>query len=91
MDWQYNGVKIVPAVDLDPNTPQTPGLSRTPAITYVRTGAKLRAGTVVAQPVQPKSHLITAASSKTSGTHRSREGRTRWGEAPTHDRIGVAI
>jgi hypothetical protein len=90
MDWQYNGVKIIPAGDLDSNTPQTPGLSRALAITYLRTGAKLRAGTVVVQPVQPKSPFITTASSKTSGTHRSREGRMRWGDAPTHDRIGVA-
>ena len=51
MDWQYNGVKIVPAGDFDPNTPQTPGMTRAAAITHARTGAsKLWAGTVVVQP-----------------------------------------
>lgn len=51
MDWQHNGVKIVPAGDLDSNTPQTPGMTRAAAITHARTGAsKLWAGTVVVQP-----------------------------------------
>jgi uncharacterized RmlC-like cupin family protein len=51
MDWQHNGVKIVPANDLDPNTAQTPGMARAAAITHARTGAsKLWAGTVVVQP-----------------------------------------
>src|SRR5437762_14252398 len=51
MDWQHNGVKIVPAGDLDPNTPQTPGMTRAAAITQARTGAsKLWAGTVEVQP-----------------------------------------
>src|ERR1700678_989075 len=51
MDWQLHGVKIVPAGDLDSNTPQTPGMSRAAAITHARTGAaKLWAGTVVVQP-----------------------------------------
>jgi uncharacterized RmlC-like cupin family protein len=51
MNWQENGVKIVPAADLDPNTPQTTGMTRAAAITHARTGAsKLWAGTVVVQP-----------------------------------------
>jgi uncharacterized RmlC-like cupin family protein len=51
MDWQQNGVKIVPAGDLDSNTPQTPGMTRAAAITHARTGAgKLWAGTVVVHP-----------------------------------------
>ena len=51
MDWSQHGVKIVPANDLDPNTPQTPGMSRAAAITHARTGAsKLWAGTVVVEP-----------------------------------------
>jgi uncharacterized RmlC-like cupin family protein len=51
MDWQYNGVKIVPAGDLDPNTPQSSGMTRAAAITHARTGAsRLWAGTVVVQP-----------------------------------------
>ncbi len=51
MDWQHHGVKIVAAGDLDPNMPQTPGMTRAAAITHARTGAsKLWAGTVVVQP-----------------------------------------
>lgn len=51
MDWERNGVKIVPADTLDSNTPQTPGMTRAAAITHARTGAsKLWAGTVVVQP-----------------------------------------
>ena len=51
MDWKNHGVKIVRASELDPNTPQTPGMSRAAAITHARTGAnKLWAGTVVVQP-----------------------------------------
>lgn len=50
-DWGTHGVKIVRASELDPNTPQTPGMSRAAAITHARTGAsKLWAGTVVVQP-----------------------------------------
>jgi hypothetical protein len=50
-DWLNNGVKIVPAGDLDPNTPQTSGMTRAAAITHARTGAsKLWAGTVVVEP-----------------------------------------
>lgn len=51
MDWKEHGVKIVRANELDPNTPQTPGMSRGAAITHASTGAsKLWAGTVVVQP-----------------------------------------
>jgi uncharacterized RmlC-like cupin family protein len=51
MDWQHNGVRIVSSGDLDPNTPQTSGMTRAAAITHARTGAtKLWAGTVVVQP-----------------------------------------
>jgi uncharacterized RmlC-like cupin family protein len=51
MDWKEHGVKIVRAGELDPNTPQTAGMSRAAAITHARTGAsKLWAGTVIVQP-----------------------------------------
>ena len=51
MDWGKNGVKIVRAGELDPNTPQSPGMTRAAAITNARTGArKLWAGSVVVQP-----------------------------------------
>jgi uncharacterized RmlC-like cupin family protein len=50
-DWRNHGVKILRAGELDPNTPQTAGMSRAAAITHARTGAtKLWAGTVVVQP-----------------------------------------
>jgi uncharacterized RmlC-like cupin family protein len=49
--WKDHGVKIVAANDLDPNTPQTLGMTRAAAITHARTGAtKLWAGTVVVNP-----------------------------------------
>lgn len=51
MDWKEHGVKIVRAGELDPNTSQTPGMSRAAAITHARTGAsRLWAGTVIVQP-----------------------------------------
>jgi len=47
IDWRKHGVKIIRADQLDPNTPQTPGMDRAAAITHARTGAnKLWAGTV---------------------------------------------
>jgi uncharacterized RmlC-like cupin family protein len=50
-DWKEHGVRIVRASELDPNTPQTPGMSRAAAITHARAGAsKLWAGTVTVQP-----------------------------------------
>ena len=50
-DWREHGVKIILGADLDPNTPQTPGMSRAAAITHARTGAeKLWAGTVTVEP-----------------------------------------
>ncbi|MGH9695284.1 MAG: cupin domain-containing protein [Bryobacteraceae bacterium] len=51
MDWREHGVKIVRAGELDPNTPQTAGMSRAAAVTHARTGAgRLWAGTVIVQP-----------------------------------------
>jgi len=40
IDWREHGVKIIRADQLDPNTPQTPGMDRAAAITHARTGAK---------------------------------------------------
>jgi HAD superfamily hydrolase (TIGR01493 family) len=49
--WREQGVRIVKGTELDPNTAQTPGMSRAAAITYARTGAeKLWAGTVTIHP-----------------------------------------
>ena len=50
-DWRDHGVRVVHANELDTNTPQTEGMTRAAAISYVRTGAeKLWAGTVVIHP-----------------------------------------
>ena len=46
-DWRLHGVRVVRGDELDPNTPQTPGMSRAAAVTAARGGAeKLWAGTV---------------------------------------------
>ena len=80
IDWREHGVKIIRADQLDPNTPQTPGMDRAAAITQARTGAnKLWAGTVTVH-----------ANAKTGAHHHgelesviyvvSGRARMRWGE-----------
>ena len=50
-DWRLHGVRVVHAGELDPNTPQTPGMTREAAIDAARAGAeKLWAGTVTVGP-----------------------------------------
>ena len=50
-DWRLHGVRVVRAGELDPNTPQTPGMSRAAAINLAKAGAqKLWAGTVTIHP-----------------------------------------
>jgi uncharacterized RmlC-like cupin family protein len=50
--WRLDGVRVVHSNELDPNTPQTPGMTRAAAITHARAGAeKLWAGTVVIRPM----------------------------------------
>ncbi|MBN8279334.1 MAG: cupin domain-containing protein [Gammaproteobacteria bacterium] len=50
-DWQHDGVRVVPAGALDPNTAQTPGMDRRAAISHARVGAnRLWAGTVHIHP-----------------------------------------
>jgi uncharacterized RmlC-like cupin family protein len=50
-DWRTHGVRIVRHDQLDPNTPQTPGMQRAAAITAASAGAsKLWAGTVTIAP-----------------------------------------
>ena len=50
-DWKQHGVRIVKAGQLDPNTPQTPGMTRAAAINRARAGTeKLWAGTVSIHP-----------------------------------------
>jgi uncharacterized RmlC-like cupin family protein len=49
--WRNDGVRIVRGSELDPNTPQTPGMTRAAAITRAKAGAsKLWAGRVVIHP-----------------------------------------
>jgi uncharacterized RmlC-like cupin family protein len=50
-DWKHDGVRVVRADELDGNTPQTPGMDRSAAITFAKVGAsKLWAGTVHIHP-----------------------------------------
>src|SRR5947208_3187626 len=45
--WKHDGVRVIGADQLDPNTAQTPGMDRKAAINFARVGAqKLWAGTV---------------------------------------------
>jgi uncharacterized RmlC-like cupin family protein len=80
MDWGRYGVRVVRGDELDPNTAQTPGMSRAAAINYARAGAqRLWAGTVTIQP-----------SARTGAHHHgelesviyvvSGRARMRWGE-----------
>ena len=49
--WKHDGVRVVAAHQLDPNTAQTPGMDRKAAINFARVGAqKLWAGTVTIKP-----------------------------------------
>ncbi len=79
-DWRTDGVRVVRAGELDPNTAQTPGMTRAAAITTARAGAeKLWAGTVDIHP-----------DAKTGAHHHghvesiiyvvSGRARMRWGE-----------
>ena len=50
-DWKHHGVRVVRAHEVDPNVPQTQGMSRAAAINFARTGAeKIWAGTVKIHP-----------------------------------------
>jgi uncharacterized RmlC-like cupin family protein len=50
-DWRNHGVKVIPAGQVDSNTPQTPGMTRAAAINNARAGAsKIWAGTVEIHP-----------------------------------------
>jgi uncharacterized RmlC-like cupin family protein len=80
-DWKHDGVRVVRAGELDGNTPQTPGMDRSAAITHAKVGAsKLWAGTV---------HIHAGA--KTGAHHHGElesviyvvqgRARMRWGDA----------
>ena len=79
-DWRLHGVRVVHAGELDPNTPQTPGMSRAAAITAARAGAeKLWAGTVSINPAaRTGAHHHGALESVIYVV--SGRARMRWGE-----------
>jgi uncharacterized RmlC-like cupin family protein len=79
-DWKAFGVRVVHRDQLDPNTPQTPGMHRLAAITATSANAqKIWAGTVTIHP-----------NAKTGAHHHgelesiiyvvSGQARMRWGE-----------
>src|SRR6266446_6688395 len=79
--WKHDGVRVIGADTLDPNTAQTPGMDRKAAINFARVGAqKLWAGTVHIHP-----------DAKTGAHHHGPlesviyvlkgRARMRWGEA----------
>jgi uncharacterized RmlC-like cupin family protein len=79
-DWRHQGVRVIKADQLDPNTAQTPGMNRQAAINYARVGAqKIWAGTVTIH-----------ANAKTGAHHHGPlesvifvvrgKARMRWGE-----------
>jgi uncharacterized RmlC-like cupin family protein len=50
-DWRNEGVRVIRRDELDPNTPQTSGMSRAAAIDHARAGSqKLWAGTMLVSP-----------------------------------------
>jgi uncharacterized RmlC-like cupin family protein len=79
-DWRLTGVRVVRANELDPNTPQTPGMDRAAAISAATAGAeKLWAGTVDIQPdAKTGAHHHGALESVIYVV--SGRARMRWGE-----------
>ena len=80
-NWKNQGVRIVKAGDMDPNTPPPPGMKRAVAINHAMAGAnKLWAGTVTIHP-----------DAKTGAHHHGElesviyvvngKARMRWGDA----------
>jgi uncharacterized RmlC-like cupin family protein len=49
-DWRHDGVHIVHHDQLDPNTPQTPGMHREAAISAAAGARSIWAGTVTVEP-----------------------------------------
>jgi uncharacterized RmlC-like cupin family protein len=80
MDWRLHGVRVVHAGELDPNTPQTEGMTRMAAINAARAASeKLWAGTVVVDPdAKTGAHHHGALESVIYVV--SGRARMRWGE-----------
>ncbi len=80
VDWRHNGVRVIKAHQLDPNTAQTPGMSRAAAINAARVGAqKIWAGTVNIQPNAKTGAHHHGALESVIYVVRGR-ARIRWGE-----------
>ncbi|MBI3763333.1 MAG: cupin domain-containing protein [Chloroflexi bacterium] len=88
--WRDNGVRVVRGDQMDPNTPQTPGMTRAAAVTRASAGAsKIWAGTVNIQP-----------NAKTGPHHHGElesviyvvrgEARMRWGERLEYTAVAKA-
>jgi uncharacterized RmlC-like cupin family protein len=79
-DWRHDGVRVIKANQLDPNTPQTPGMNREAAINYARVGAqKIWAGTVTIHPRAKTGAHHHGALESVIYVVRGR-ARMRWGE-----------
>jgi uncharacterized RmlC-like cupin family protein len=79
--WKHDGVRVIPAGSLDPNTAQSPGMDRRAAITEARAGAqKLWAGTVAIHPNAKTGAHHHGALESVIYVVRGR-ARMRWGEA----------
>lgn len=80
VDWKTNGVRVIPGDQLDPNTPQTPGMDRKAAINFARVGAqKIWAGTVSIHPNAKTGAHHHGALESVIYVLRGR-ARMRWGE-----------
>ena len=80
-DWKDDGVRVIPATSLDPNTAQTPGMDRKAAINFARVGAqKLWAGTVHIHPDAKTGAHHHGALESVIYVVKGR-ARMRWGEA----------
>lgn len=79
-DWRHDGVRVIKAGQLDPNTAQTPGMNRAAAINYARVGAqKIWAGTVTIHPNAKTGAHHHGALESVIYVVRGR-ARMRWGE-----------
>ncbi|WP_410873048.1 cupin domain-containing protein [Nocardia sp. A7] len=79
-DWRHNGVRVIKADQLDPNTAQTPGMERAAAIDLARVGAqKIWAGTVTIHPDAKTGAHHHGALESVIYVIRGR-ARMRWGE-----------
>ncbi len=80
-DWRTDGVRVIPAGSLDPNTAQTPGMTRAAAVNFARVGAqKIWAGTVHIHPDAKTGAHHHGALESVIYVVRGR-ARMRWGEA----------